>query len=321
MKKTLLGAAIALSLGLTAPAGAQDRVTVMLDWFPNPNHGPIYLAEELGYYAEAGLEVEITPPADAALPPAMVAAGRVDIAVTYQPELHLQVAADLDLIRIGALVSTPLNCVLAKADGPIEELSDLEGRRVGYSVAGVEFALMSALLEPVGLTTDDVEMIDVAFNLTPAVLTDQVDAVIGAYRNFELTQMRLEGFEGRCFYIEEHGVPTYEELVYVAQASVMRDDPAKRDAARRFIAATERATAYMINHPQESWEIFRAISPEFGGDLNQAAWFDTLPRFALRPGAADPARYTRFADFLFEAGLIDAPQSADMLVIDLGAME
>ncbi len=319
MRRTALAAA--LSALVAAPAAAQDRLTVMLDWFANPNHGPIIIAQERGYFAEAGLEVEIVPPADAALPPAMVAAGRADIAVAYQPDLHLQVAEGLDLIRVGTLVVTPLNCVLAKADGPIQSLADLEGRRVGYSVAGVEFALMTAILDPLGLTTDDVEMVDVAFSLTPALLTDQVDAVIGAYRNFELTQMRLEGVEGRCFFIEEHGVPTYEELIYVARASAMREDPAKRDAVRRFLAATERATFYMINHPEESWEIFRASSPDLDGALNRAAWLDTLPRFALRPAAADPARYAAFAAFLLDAGLLDEPQSTNMLLIDLGAME
>lgn len=316
-----LGAAALVLFSFGATAHAQDEVTVMLDWFVNPDHGPIVIADELGYYAEAGLEVEIIAPSDPALPPRLVAAGRADLAIGYQPQLHIQVDAGLDLVQVGALVSTPLNCLLVRADGPIETLADLKGRTVGFSVAGVEEALLTALLEPVGLTLDDIEMVDVAFDLAPALTVGNVDAVIGAYRNFELTQLALNGVEGRCFYVEEHGVPVYDELIYVAQGTAMREDAAKRDAIRRFLTATERATRYMINHPDEAWEMFRASAPELDTELNRRAWYDTLPRFALRPVASDRGRYAAFAAFLLEAGLIDAPQTPDMVMFDLGATQ
>lgn len=153
-----------------APAAAQDRMTLMLDWFVNPDHGPIILAEELGYFAEAGLDVEIVAPANPSDPPKMAAAGRVDLAVSYQPQLHLQVAEGLPLLRVGTLVATPLNCLLVLEDGPVDEIADLEGRRIGFSVAGVEEALLSAMLATAGLTLDDVEMVNVNWSLSPAVM-------------------------------------------------------------------------------------------------------------------------------------------------------
>ncbi|MCI4663938.1 MAG: ABC transporter substrate-binding protein [Neomegalonema sp.] len=322
MFRTLLAAGAAALISLAgAPAIAKDKLTVLLDWFVNPDHGPLIIAAQKGYFTAAGLEVELIAPADPSLPPRMVAAGKADVAISYQPQLHLQKEAGLDLIRVGTLVATPLNCLLTLADGPIKTLADLKGRKVGFSVAGVEKALMTALLRPVGLKLDDVQMIDVGVGLSPALMSGQVDAVIGAFRNFELTQLKLEGMEGRCFYLEEHGAPVYEELIYVARASVIAKDAAKRDAVRRFLRATERATLYMINHPKESWELFKSYKPELDDKLNKAAWFDTLPRFALRPMAVDPARYAAFSKFLADAGLIKKPQPVETLIIDLGALK
>ncbi len=285
---------------LAAPAAAQDRMTLILDWFVNPDHGPIVLAEELGYFAEAGLEVEVTAPADPSDPPKLVAAGHADLAISYQPQLHLQVHEGLPLARVGTLVATPLNCLLVREDGPVETLADLKGRRIGYSVAGVEEALMTAILARHGLGLDDVELVNVNWSLSPSLMSGQVDAVIGAYRNFELNQMDIEGVPGRCYYIEEEGVPPYDELIYVANPDTM-----DADMIARFLDATERATHYIVNHPEESWEIFAATAPELRDELNRRAWPDTIPRFALRPAALDTARYARFERFLAEAGLIE----------------
>lgn len=314
----LVPLSFALSLA-AAPALAADKLTVILDWFENPDHGPLIIAEEKGYFADAGLEVEIIAPADPATPPKIVAAGDADIAVSYQPQIHLQVDGGLPLTRIGTLVATPLNCLLTKADGPIASIADLKGRKIGYSVAGVEEALMTAMLARHGLSLNDVEMINVNWSLSPAVMTGQVDAVLGAFRNFELTQMRLEGVEGRCFYLEEEGVPVYDELIYVANRDRVAADPAHRDALLRFLRATEKATQYMVNHSEESWEMFSATSAELQDALNAQAWIDTLPRFALRPTALDPGRYDAFADFLKNAGLISAPQTAADVAVDLTA--
>lgn len=296
------------------PAAAQDRMTLMLDWFVNPDHGPIILAEELGYFAEAGLDVEIVAPADPSDPPKMVAAGRADLAVSYQPQLHLQVAAGLPLRRVGTLVATPLNCLLVLEDGPVSGIADLAGRRIGFSVAGVEEALLSAMLASAGLTLGDVEMVSVNWSLSPALMSGQVDAVIGAFRNFELNQMEIEGIAGRCFYPEEHGLPAYDELIYIANPETM-----DADALRRFLAATERAVQYIVNHPQESWEIFAATSAELDDELNRRAWLDTLPRLALRPAALDRGRYVRFETFLFEQGLLERVRPVPELAVDLGA--
>jgi putative hydroxymethylpyrimidine transport system substrate-binding protein len=303
-----------VSLLLASPAAAKDKMTLLLDWFVNPDHGPIIVANEKGFFADQNLEVEIVAPADPSAPPKLVAAGQAELAVSYQPQLHLQVAAGLPLIRVGTLVATPLNCLLVLKDGPIARISDLKGGKVGFSVAGVEEALLTAILSKHGLSMSDIELVNVNWSLSPSLMSGQVDAVLGAYRNFELNQMEIEGVEGRCFYIEEEGVPTYDELIYVANKDKM-----DVDMIRRFLRATELATQYIVNHPEESWEVFKASSAELDDALNAKAWVDTLPRFALRPEALDEGRYTRFEAFLAASGLVDGIRPVSELAIDLGA--
>lgn len=287
---------------LPGAARAADRLTVLLDWFVNPDHGPLVIAQEKGFFADVGLEVELIAPADPNDPPKLVAAGQADIAVSYQPQLHLQSAAGLPLVRIGTLVATPLNSLVVLADGPVQTIADLEGRRIGFSVGGFEDALLRQMLGQYGIGLDEVTLINVNFALSQALLSEQVDAVIGAFRNFELNQLELEGRPGRAFYPEEEGVPAYDELIYVAHRDSVGDP-----RLPRFLAATERAVQYMLNHREESWQIFAGAYPDLDDELNRRAWRDTIGRFSLRPSALDAGRYARFAEFLVEQGLLDEP--------------
>lgn len=303
-----------LALIAATPTAAADKMTLLLDWFINPDHGPIIVAQEMGYFADQGLEVEIVPPADPSAPPRLVAAGQADLAVSYQPQLHLQIHEGLPLKRVGTLVATPLNCLLVLKDGPIATPADLEGKKIGFSVAGVEEAILGAVLGNYGVSLDDIELINVNFSLSPSLMSGQVDAVIGAYRNFELNQMEIEGVEGRCFYVEEEGVPTYDELIYVANP-----DSVDANKVARFLAATEKATQFIVNNPELSWETFASTSHELRDELNAKAWVDTLPRFALRPAAFDAGRYARFERFLKDSGMIDSVNPVDAIAIDVTA--
>ena len=291
---------------------ADDKITLLLDWFINPDHGPVIIANEKGIFKEEGLEVQIIPPANPSDPPKLVAAGKADIAISYQPQLHMQVHEGLPLIRIGTLVATPLNCLLVLKDGPIKQLSDLKNKKIGYSIAGMEQALLSAILKKANINKDEVEYINVNWSLSPALMSKQVDAVIGAYRNFELNQMEIEGVEGKCFYIEEEGVPPYDELIFI-----VNNQNINKKMLIKFLSAIEKATQYIINHPEESWEIFANSSKELNNELNRKAWFDTIPRFALRPAALDKGRYNRFEEFLFVEGLINKKLSYDKMAIEI----
>ena len=311
MKKYTIYLSVIISL-LFNTAIADEKITLLLDWFINPDHGPVIIANEKGIFKEEGLEVEIIPPANPADPPKLVAAGKADIAISYQPQLHMQVHEGLPLVRVGTLVATPLNCLLVLKDGPIKKLSDLKNKKIGYSISGMEQALLSAILKKANVDKNEVEYINVNWSLSPALMSKQVDAVIGAYRNFELNQMEIEGVEGKCFYIEEEGVPPYDELIFI-----VNNQNINKKILIKFLSAIEKATQYIINHPEESWEIFANSSKELNNELNRKAWFDTIPRFALRPAALDKGRYNRFEEFLYVEGLINKKLSYDKMAIEI----
>lgn len=310
----IAAAGAALAAGLApAPlrADTPQKLTVLLDWFVNPDHATLVLARERGFFAEAELEVELVPPTDPAAPPRLVAAKQADIAVSYQPNLYLQVEEGLPVARIGTLVATPLNCLVVPADGPVKTIADLKGRTVGFSVAGLEEALLGAMLKSAGLTMADVTLVNVNFALTQSLMAGKVDAVIGAFRNFELAEMALAGRVARAFQPEEHGVPAYDELILLSHQDRIGDK-----ALRRFIDAIERAALALLNDPDGSWKLFLKAYPALDDALDKAAWTATLPRFAQSPAALDTGRYERFGVFLREAGVVkkDLPALASYAV-------
>ncbi len=284
----------------STPAYSADKLTVLLDWFVNPDHAALVIAEERGLFKDVDLDVEIVAPADPSAPPRLVAAGQAELAISYQPQLHVQAAEGLGLARVATLAETPLNALVALKGGPIESIADLKGKTVGFSVGGFEDALLSAMLKSVDLSLDDVELVNINFSLSPSLISGKVDAVIGAFRNFELNQLDLEGQSGIAFYPEENGVPVYDELIVVARRDDV-DDP----RIGRFLDAIEEATLWLTNHPDEAWEIFAASGDDLDNELNRRAWYDTLPRLAKRPAALDRRRYERFAKFMKDSGLIE----------------
>jgi putative hydroxymethylpyrimidine transport system substrate-binding protein len=301
----------ALVISLT-PAAAAEKLTVLLDWFVNPDHAPLVVAKQGGFFEKHGLDVELIEPADPNLPPKLVAAKQADIAVTYQPNLYLQIQEGLPLKRIGAVVDTPLNCLVVLESGPIKSIADLKGKKVGYSISGFEDALLGVMLENSGLKASDVEMVNVNFALTQALMAKQVDAVIGAFRNFELTQIKLAGGKGLAFFPEEHGVPLYDELIYVAHKDAVSDPKIKK-----FLDAVQDATIHILNHPDESWGLFKQAYPKLDDELNRTAWKDTLPRFAKTPALLDRARYDRFGAFMKERGLIKSTPALDTYTAEI----
>ncbi len=309
----LILAALLLPVAPVRSAAAAEKMTVLLDWFINPDHAPLYIALEKGFFAARGLEVELIAPSNPNDPPKLVAAGKADIAVSYQHQHQMQVDQGLPLVRIATLIATPLNSLVALDDGKIKTIADLKGKTIGYSVGGFETALLKVMLEKEGLKLDDVKLVNVNFSLSPSLFTGQVDAVIGAFRNFELNQMAIEKRPGRAFFVEEYGVPAYDELILVAQSKAVTDPK-----LRKFVDAVEEGVQYLINHPDESWRLFVSHGREnLDDELNRRAWKDTLPRFALRPGALDKNRYNRFAAFLQKEKIVTKVPPLDTWAVEL----
>lgn len=281
---------------------------VVLDWFANPNHAPIFVAEQQGYFKKLGVDVDIIAPANPDDPIKLVASGHADIALDYQPHVIIAVAHGLPVIQIGALIATPLDCIIALKSSHIHTINDLKGKTIAGSANDL---ILQSMLKNNGLKPSDVTIIDVGYNLIQALLSGRVDAAAGMDRNVELIELQSMGKQVTVFYPEENNVPPYSELVYIANKNNLQDP-----RLQKFLQAVALGVQYLINHPEESWQAFAKDHPESNNKLIKAEWFATLPRFALRPELVDLARINNYAKFMQQTGAIKKAPPPDQVAID-----
>lgn len=293
-------------------AFANEKIKLILDWFPNPNHAPIFVAQQQGFFKDEKLDVEIIGPTDPSDPPKLVAAKQADIAISYHPHLLLQQEQNMPLVRIATLIDHPLNCLTVNADSNIHNLADLKRKKIGYSMGSTDSAMLKVMLEKGGVKLKDVELINVHYNLTQALMSRRVDATIGMTRNFEITQMALMHRLARTFFPEDYGVPSYDELLFIVHRDALHD---KRFAV--FAKALQKGVDYLLQHPKETWQQFAKEHPELNNELNRRVWFDSLKYFAKRPSSLDKNRYQHFAQFMFENGLIKKIPDIDSYAVDI----
>ncbi len=313
MKKMLISIIATICLIGQSLAYANQKITVLLDWFANPSHAPLFVAEQQGYFKEAGLDVVMIGPADPSDPPKLVAAGKATIALTYEPQFIEQVEQGLPLIRIGTLVDKPLSCLVVLKESPIHSIQDLKGKSVGYSGGDMTSVVLKTMLEKNKLNLNDVKHINVHYDLTQALLAQKVDAVTGMMRTFEVIQMELAGHPARVFLPEENGVPTYSELIFVVNKDKVHDP-----RLPKFLAALQKGVTYLKQHPEETWNTFAKNHPELNDKLNHRAWLDSIPYFAANPASFNRKEWEQFVQFMQKNNLIKKSHSMEDYAINLG---
>lgn len=290
---------IVIILARPIDAKAQD-ITLMLDWFVNPNHATIVIAKQMGFFKQQHLNVKILEPADPSDPPKLSAIKKVDYALTYQSSLQMQAAQGWKNMRVATIISSPLDGLIVLKSSHITTLEDLKGKRIGYSVPGVDTSILNTMLQTHGLHLRDVVPVNVKWALTASLMTKKVDAIVGGYRNFELIELGLEGSNARIFYPEENGVPLSDSLILVTHYK-----NASTPTTRGLVYALQKAVVYIKNHPQEAWEKFKSYRPSvLDSKLNRLSFFATLRRFSSAPAALDYRRYRSFVTFLRDNNMI-----------------
>jgi putative hydroxymethylpyrimidine transport system substrate-binding protein len=281
--------------------GAPEKLELMLDWFPNADHAPIYAAQSGGHFEDVGLDVEIRqPPGDPAAPLKQVVAGRVDLAVSYEPEVLRARDKGLAVVAVGALVQTPLTSIISLPGAGIRTAEDLDGKVVGTAGIDYQAAYLSAIAKKAGAR---VEQRDVGFNLSAALLSRKVDAVLGAFWNYEGTDLRLRKRNPQIIRLEQAGVPTYDELVFVANAD--RED----DRIKRFVAALERGTDDLRRDPGAGLKGLLDANRDLDPELQRAVVDVTLPLFGPPRGKPfgwqEPKEWNAFAKWMRDNELLE----------------
>ncbi len=307
----LRGFALALVL-LLGGAVLGAPLEVMLDFTPNPNHVPLYLALEAGLFASRGLDVRLIPPSDPSAPVKLCAAGVVDLALTPQINQLIAVGAGLDVRAVGALIDGALGGLVVLGDRGISELQDLRGRRIGYSLEPLEPVLWRTMLLAVGMEPSEYELVYTGMATRGALLGGAVDA-IGAFRNFELLHMELLGKDPLFFPQEDYGVPDTYELVFVARPDRIR---ARAEEFKAFLCAVSEAIALTRADPDHAFSVFVDRIPDMDSELGRRSLLATLDLYA--PGARhdDETRWDTMLAFLVEQDLVPAERALEELYVD-----
>ncbi len=310
----LFGILMALMLGVAGCGGGQPEqasVRLALDWFPNANHAGLYTAVERGYFEDEGLEVEIYTPSDPASILQTVASGADDFGINYQPDLLLARAEGVPVVSVAALVQHPLNSVQTLKAAEITRPSHLAGKTVGYPGIPINQPLLETMLKFDGVSggLDEVELVNVGFALSEALISEQVDACIGCYFSYESIKMENEGFPVEVLRMEQWGVPDFYELVVVTNETTLAE---RAGVVERFVKAVVRGYEEAANDPGRAVDVLVSLVGE--DDIDEA--IDRPGAEILAPlwkddgtpvGWQTSDKWTGFAQWMYDNGIIDEP--------------
>lgn len=308
MKKKIIGIILAVTF-LTSFAFAADvKLNLMLDWFPNVDHLPIYVAKEKGYFLDQGVELNIISPSDTSDALKLAASGTIDLAVSYQPQTIIAADQGLALKVIAPLVVHPLTTLLFLDSKGINAPTDLSHKKIGYTVPGLMDVILDAFATINNI--EDYTPVNVGFTILPALVSNKVDAVMGPFKTYETVSMAQHGYTAQFFELEKWGIPDYEELIFVCSPKTLKE---KQDAVKGFVNAIEKAFDYTKKHPQDALVTYLSAVPQADKKIETAAFELTLPYFAVKSGH-NLEKWQAFADFALKYGLIKNKVYAKKLI-------
>ena len=311
-------AAIALVAGLAACGEKSEDVSgetqsfgLTLDFYPNPDHAGIYMAQKLGYFEDAGLDVSIDTPSDPAAPIKQLAAGRTDLAISYEPEVVLANQQGLGVVAIAALVDRPLTSMIWLKKSGIGGIADLRGKTIATAGIPYQDAYLKTILARANLSTGDVKSVNVGFGLLPAIIGGSADAMLGGFSNVEGVDLRMRGKDPVVTPVDKLGVPTYDELVLVAQRRRLEEDP---EPFRLFLAALARGTAAAVKSPGATTAALLEANKGLDPKLTRAEVDATLPVLGSQRMSA--LRWAEFIAWMRDNGLISSAPSPSQVMSD-----
>jgi putative hydroxymethylpyrimidine transport system substrate-binding protein len=254
MRRALVATLLVAAVSACGGSGKTQHVVLTLDWTPNPDHVGFYYARDTGLFRKQGLDVAIHAPSDPSAPLKLVAAGRSDLAVSYEQEVFFAAEKKLPVVAVASVIGQPLNSFMS-IDPGIHGLSDLKGRTVGITGVPADYAALATA----GLK-GHVKVVNVGYSLLPALLSHKVDAVLGVYRNVEGIELEQRGFHPTVIPLDRAGVPLYDELVLVASSDRLRSDPAYAKEVGKFVDAFRHGTSEAQAHPRRALDILGKVT-------------------------------------------------------------
>jgi putative hydroxymethylpyrimidine transport system substrate-binding protein len=315
----------ALALGLAAcgeksETGGDEKqaISLDLDFYPNPDHAGIYVAQEKGYFEEAGLDVSIGAPSDPAAPLKLAAAGKADLAISYEPEVVLAHEQGLPVTAIASLVNQPLTSMIWLQSSGIKGVPELAGKTVATAGIPYQEAFLKTILSGAQVDPSSVKSVNVGFGLLPALVGGSAQAILGGYSNVEGVDLQQRGKAPVITPVDQLGVPTYDELVLVANTKALEEEPEK---FRLFLAALERGTEAAAADPAIATQAIVAANSDLEPKLTEAEVEATLPLLTARDGKhpfgyMNPEEWEAFIAWMRDEELTEGLPKAPELLSD-----
>ena len=308
------------SAGGSASAGAPATLKVELDWVPNPDHVGLYYAQNKGIFAHNNLTVNFLTPSNAADPIKLVGLNKVDLAISYESEMFYGQQENLPVTAVATVIPVPLNSLIVTPKDHVTSLSQMAGKKVGITGIPSDGAIFSTMLKAGGLTPSQVTSVTVGFNLVPSVLSGKVDAIIGGYRNVEAIQIAQEmGQKPTVFPASALGVPSYAELVLVANRNRLASDKAYANAVRRFVKSLVAGTNGALKDPSGSTQIMEQVSQYKVDFLKVSVPYTTTllrPPAGTKTGCINVANWQSFGNWMKQNKLIKITPNASLIATD-----
>lgn len=286
------------------------KVQLMLDYTPNTNHTGIYVARDLGYFAEQGIEVEIIAPADGGAD-AHVAAGNVEFGVSYQENVTLSRIAGLPVVSLAAVIQHNTSGFASPKDKGIETPKQFEGMRYGGWGSPIEQATIESLMLAADADYDKMEIINMGNSDFFAAIERDIDFawIFYAWTGIEA---ELRGVDLNMIYMKDYNENLdYYTPVLVTSESLIAEDP---ELVRSFVAAVAKGYQYSIEQPEQAAEVLIAAEPDLNPELVKASQQWLSPRYqddAPRWGEQKLSVWEGYADWMFSNGLLEGELEAE----------
>lgn len=287
-------------------ADGAKEVRVLLDWLPNPDHLGLYTAKDKGLFTAADLSVKLTAPSNPSDPLKLVAANKVDLGITYEPDVLMSADQGIPVTAVAALIPRALNSLMAVGSSPVKSADDLAGKTIGTAGLPSDDMYLRQITHQAGVDLDAVKKVNVGANLVASMISGKVDATIGAYRNIEGVQLAEDGHDPVIVPVTEAGVPEYDELVVIANRNRLRDDAGYRDTVKRFVGALGKGVRAAREDPAVATASMRKVAKGYDGPALGKMVDATLPLLENPDGFGrlDPAEWKSFAAWLHREGAV-----------------
>lgn len=295
---------------------SMTSLNVLLDWFPNPDHIALYLAQKDGDFAKQHLNVTFQSPSNSTDALKLVSLGQVPVAISYEPETITAATDNLNVAAVAAMIPTSLNSLIISGKSGVSSPAGLKGKTVGTDGDPVSAEMLKAVLKKYHLTLSQIKLVTVNEGLVPAMVSAKVSAIISGYRNVEAIQLGSYGLKPLVYPVDTQGVPNYDELVIIANKTKLASDPAYRTTVREFLAGLAQGAAAAQANPAAALAALSPVAKGYSPALLKKMVYATAPLLKNTGGfgAMSVSQWQSFANWMKSDGLITKPVNASSVV-------